>query len=211
MKSGKHGEQILAPEAGKVLEARKSNHPTGGYGYYVKVQGKSGVVHLMAHLVKNSLKVRKGDVVEQGDTLGLMGTTGNSTGVHLHWEVRISGKFVDPIAWINKNGEPELPNNFAAWTKRKPDNSASVHIKNAPKGSKVVVRHNDVTVFLKTVRLKKHSGLGTRVDFKDGKNVIEIFVDGFRVKRVAYTKKSNSQGTIIPPKNAKPVKKDSAA
>jgi len=209
MKNGKHGEPILAPEAGKILAARKSNHPTGGYGYYVKMQGKSGVVHLMAHLVRNSLKVKKGDVVEQGDVLGLMGTTGNSTGVHLHWEVRVKGSFTDPIAWMNKNGEPELPNNFAAWTKRKSDSSASVHIKNAPKGSKVVVRHNDVTVLLKTVRLERHSGLGTTVDFEQGKNVIEIFIDGFRVKRVAYTKKSNSQGTTTPPKNAKPVTEDS--
>ena len=208
-KDGKPNEPILAPEAGKILESRKSNHPTGGYGYYVKMQGKSGVVHLMAHMVRNSLKVKKGDVVEQGDMLGLMGTTGNSTGVHLHWEVRVKGKFTDPISWMKSNGEPTLPNNFAAWTKRKPDNSASVHIKNAPKGSKVVVRHNNVTVFLKTVRLARHSGLGTTVNFQDGRNVIEILIDGFSVKKTTYTKKSNSQGTIIPPKNAKPVKRDS--
>jgi len=202
-KDGKPNEPILAPEAGKILTARKSNHPTGGYGYYVKMQGKSGVVHLMAHLVKGSLRIKSGDVVEQGDVLGLMGTTGNSTGVHLHWEVRINGKFVDPIKWIQNNGEPDLPNDFAAWTKKQGDKSASVHIKNAPKGSKVVVKHNEVTVFLKTVRLKKHSGLGTSIDLQQGKNVIEIFVDGFRVKRTAYTRKSNSGGTIIPPKDDK--------
>lgn len=206
-KDGKTNEPILAPEAGKVLVARKSNHPTGGYGYYVKMQGKSGVVHLMAHMVKGSLRVSKGDVVEQGDVLGLMGTTGNSTGVHLHWEVRVNGSFVDPISWIKKNGEPELPNDFHAWTKRKPDNTASVHIKNAPKGSKVVVRHNGVTIFLKTVRLAKHAGLGTTVDLENGKNTIEILVDGFVVKRVNYNK-SNSGGTTTSPETKKPVKKD---
>lgn len=208
-KDGKPNEPILAPEAGKILAARKSNHPTGGYGYYVKMQGKSGVVHLMAHMVRNSLKVRSGDVVEQGDVLGLMGTTGNSTGVHLHWEVRVKGKFVDPIKWIGQNGEPELPNNFHAWTKRKPNNSASVHIKNAPKGSKVRIRHNGVSVFVKTVRKASDAGLGKTITFEEGKNVIEIFVDGFSVKRVAYTKKSNSGGTTTSPKVAKPAKKDS--
>jgi LysM repeat protein len=206
-KDGKPNEPILAPEAGKILTARKSNHPTGGYGYYVKMQGKSGAVHLMAHMVKNSLKVKKGDVVEQGDVLGLMGTTGNSTGVHLHWEVRVKGKFVDPIKWISNNGEPELPNNFHAWTKRKKDNTASAHIKNAPKGSKVVVRHNGVTVFLKTVRLKRHAGLGTTISLENGKNTIEILVDGFVVKRVSYNK-TNSGGTTTSPENKKPVRKD---
>ena len=209
MKSGKHSEPILAPEAGKILAARKSNHPTGGYGYYVKMQGKSGVVHLMAHLVRGSLKVKSGDVVEQGDELGLMGTSGNSTGVHLHWEVRVKGKFTDPIKWMSSNGEPELPNDFAAWTKRKQDNSASVHIKNAPKGSKVRIRHNGISVFVKTVRSPKDAGLGKTITFDEGKNVIEIFVDDFSVKRVAYTRKSNSQGTTTPPKNVKPVTKDS--
>jgi len=208
-KDGKHGEPILAPESGRILAARKSNHPTGGYGYYVKMQGKSGVVHLMAHMVKKSLRVEKGDVVEQGDVLGLMGTTGNSTGVHLHWEVRVNGKFVDPITWIQKNGEPDLPSNFAAWTKKKPNNSASVHIKNAPKGSKVRIRHNGVSVFVKTVRKPQDAGLGKTITFEDGKNVIEIFVDGFEVKRVAYTKKANSGGTTTPPKLEKPVTKDS--
>lgn len=202
-KDGKPNEPILAPEAGRILAARKSNHPTGGYGYYVKMQGKSGAVHLMAHMVKNSLKVKKGDVVEQGDVLGLMGTTGNSTGVHLHWEVRVKGKFTDPIKWMQNNGEPDLPNDFAAWTKRKADGSASVHIKNAPKGSKVVVRHNDVTVFLKTVRLARHAGLGTTIDLKEGKNVIQILIDGFQVKTTTYNKKSNSGGIIVPPKDEK--------
>src|SRR6056297_650024 len=69
-KDAKPNEPILAPEAGRILTSRKSNHPTGGYGYYVKMQGKSGVVHLMAHMVKDSLRVSKGDVVEQGDVLG---------------------------------------------------------------------------------------------------------------------------------------------
>ena len=205
-KDGKHGEPIIAPESGRILAARKSNHPTGGYGYYVKMQGKSGVVHLMAHMVKNSLRVKKGDVVEQGDIIGLMGTTGNSTGVHLHWEVRVNGKFVNPISWIQKNGEPTLPSDFSAWTKRKPNDSASVHIKNAPKGSKVRIRHNGVSVFVKTVRKPQDAGLGKTITFEEGKNVIEIFVDVFEVKRVAYTKKSNSGGTIIPPKDDKSSK-----
>ena len=207
-KDGKPNEPILAPEAGKILAARKSNHPTGGYGYYVKMQGKSGVVHLMAHMVRNSLKVKKGDVVEQGDVLGLMGTTGNSTGVHLHWEVRVKGKFTDPIAWMGKNGEPELPSNFHAWVKKLNANSARAYIKNAPRGSKVRVRHNGVSVFNKTIR-SGDDKLEKTVDIEVGRNRITVEVDGFEVKGVTYNKKSNSGGTTIPPKVEKPSTKDS--
>ena len=92
---------IIAPEDGLVIEARKSTAPGGGYGWFVKYRGVSGATHLMAHMIENSVVVKKGDRVKQGQKLGVMGTTGASTGVHLHWEVR--GKVpVDPIAWMNK-------------------------------------------------------------------------------------------------------------
>lgn len=94
-------EAIIAPEDGLVLEARKSTAPGGGYGYFVKYKGVSGATHLMAHMVQDSLAVKKGDRVKQGQQLGIMGSTGASTGVHLHWEVR--GKVpVDPIAWMKR-------------------------------------------------------------------------------------------------------------
>ena len=92
---------IIAPEDGLILEARKSTAPGGGYGYFVKMRGASGATHLFAHLVQDSITVKKGERVKQGQKLGIMGTTGASTGVHLHWEVR--GKVpVDPIAWMNR-------------------------------------------------------------------------------------------------------------
>jgi len=206
MKSGKTDEPILAPENGKVLTARKSSAAGGGYGYYVKMEGKSGTVHLMAHLDKGSTTVKTGDTVKEGQVLGNMGTSGASTGVHLHWETRVDGKFVDPIKWISNKLDPELPKDFKAWTKRKPNNSASVHIKNAPYGSKVRVRHNSKSVFVKTVKKETDKGLGKTITFEDGKNVIEIFVNEVRVKRTAYTKDPNSEGTITPPEVEKPVK-----
>lgn len=99
--TGRANTAIVAPEDGLVLEARKSTAPGGGYGYFVKYRGISGAVHLMAHMVEGSITVKKGDRVKQGQKLGTMGTTGNSTGIHLHWEVR--GKVpVDPIKWMAK-------------------------------------------------------------------------------------------------------------
>jgi murein DD-endopeptidase MepM/ murein hydrolase activator NlpD len=92
---------IIAPEDGLVLEAKKSSAPGGGYGWFVKFKGISGATHLLAHMVENSLTVKKGDRVQQAQKLGVMGSSGASTGRHLHWEVR--GKMpVDPIKWMER-------------------------------------------------------------------------------------------------------------
>lgn len=99
--TGRKNTAIIAPEAGLVLEARKSTAPGGGYGWFVKYRGTSGVVHLMAHLEEGSLAVKKGDRVEEGQKLGIMGTSGQSTGIHLHWEVRKKNIPTDPIKWLN--------------------------------------------------------------------------------------------------------------
>ncbi len=92
---------IVAPEDGKIIEARKSTAPGGGYGWFIKMRGVSGATHIFAHLLENSIKVQKGQRVKQKDQLAIMGTSGASTGKHLHWEVR--GKIpVDPIKWMAK-------------------------------------------------------------------------------------------------------------
>jgi murein DD-endopeptidase MepM/ murein hydrolase activator NlpD len=103
--AGRTNAAIVAPEDGVVLEARKSTAPGGGYGYFVKYRGVSGAIHLLAHMVEGSLAVKRGDRVKQAQKLGVMGSSGASTGIHLHWEVR--GKVpVDPIKWMNKqNGQ----------------------------------------------------------------------------------------------------------
>lgn len=104
--TGRANTAIIAPEDGVVLEARKSNAPGGGYGNYVKYRGASGVVHLMAHMVDGSLAVKKDDRIKQGQKLGVMGTSGMSTGIHLHWETRVKNVPVDPIKWMEKqNGK----------------------------------------------------------------------------------------------------------
>ncbi len=58
----------------------------GGYGHYVKIRHSNGVITLYAHFQK--IYVKKGQYVKQGDVIGLMGTTGHSTGCHVHFEVR---------------------------------------------------------------------------------------------------------------------------
>ena len=55
---------------------------------------------LYAHLSPNSRTVSVGEKVVQGQVLGIVGTTGNSTGLHLHFEVRINGKCVNPLPYL---------------------------------------------------------------------------------------------------------------
>jgi murein DD-endopeptidase MepM/ murein hydrolase activator NlpD len=188
MVSGKRGEPILAPENSEVLEARKSTAAGGGYGYYVKLRGlETGAEHILAHMVANSLSVKSGQKIKAGDVVGKMGTTGASTGVHLHWETRVSGKFKDPIKWYEDNASPTLPENFKAWFKNNNNGTVSSHILNAPRFSKVRVRQNGTSVFNKTVLLPKDAGLGKTITLVPGRNRLVIEVDGVEVRAATYT------------------------
>ena len=55
---------------------------------------------LYGHMSPNSRVVSQGDEVAQGQVLGIVGTTGNSTGLHLHFEVRINGRCVNPLPYL---------------------------------------------------------------------------------------------------------------
>lgn len=91
--SGSTGQPVVAAAEGLVLHADWR----GGYGLAVVIDHGGGVATLYAHL--SSLSVAEGDVVGQGQTIGAVGSTGWSTGPHLHYEVRVNGEPRDPMAW----------------------------------------------------------------------------------------------------------------
>lgn len=88
------GSNILAAETGRVISAGWN----GGYGNCLVVDHGGGISTLYAHASK--LCVSKGDYVTKGQVIAKVGTTGNSTGNHLHFEVLIGGKTTDPMAYI---------------------------------------------------------------------------------------------------------------
>ena len=89
------GNTIVAAESGTVI---KVIHGTTGYGKYLMVNHGNNTVTLYAHTSK--IVVQVGQVVARGEKIAEIGSTGFSTGPHLHFEVRINGKAVNPIGYI---------------------------------------------------------------------------------------------------------------
>ncbi len=81
--------------AGVVISAKDSNN---GYGNCVIIDHGDGITTLYAHL--NSFSVEEGDIVEAGDEIGLIGSTGYSLGPHLHFEVRVDDVPVNPLLFV---------------------------------------------------------------------------------------------------------------
>ena len=77
-----------------------SKYNAGGYGYYVMIDHGSGLATLYGHCSR--LLVRTGQTVEAGDIIALSGSTGRSTGPHLHFEVRVRGERTDPRKYLPK-------------------------------------------------------------------------------------------------------------
>ena len=73
----------------------------GSYGNLVKVDHGNGVETWYAHTSK--MLVKAGDAVKAGDVIAKVGSTGNSTGPHLHLEIRINGEHVDPQDYLYNN------------------------------------------------------------------------------------------------------------
>lgn len=73
----------------------------GGYGNYVMIDHGNGMVTLYGHMYENSITVKAGDTVKQGQVIGLMGSSGQSNGSHLHFEVRNNGTRVDPQNYVS--------------------------------------------------------------------------------------------------------------
>lgn len=93
------GGLVVAAQGGTVVKSEYHE----GWGNYVKIDHGNGVETLYAHMQDDSVMVSEGDVIDQGAHLGIMGTTGASTGVHLHFEVHINGVQVDPAPYLYVN------------------------------------------------------------------------------------------------------------
>ena len=92
----RYGDTIRAPFSGTV---RLATYQRGGYGHYIVITHDNGLESLMAHFSRRLVK--EGDQVVAGQPIGLGGSTGRSTGPHLHLEFRLFGNAFNPEKLIN--------------------------------------------------------------------------------------------------------------
>ena len=95
---GIYGKPIVAAASGRVVFTQTNYVAGRGYGIYLIIDHSSGVSTLYGHA--SGLNVKVGDKVQRGQTVAFVGSTGWSTGPHLHFEVRVNGKYTNPWPYL---------------------------------------------------------------------------------------------------------------
>jgi murein DD-endopeptidase MepM/ murein hydrolase activator NlpD len=95
------GAPIIAPASGTVTKVTKE----AGYGNVLEIDHGNGIVTRYAHCSK--IDVRQGQRVTRGQRVAAVGSTGLSTGPHLHYEIHINGKVVDPLTYVLSDAIPD--------------------------------------------------------------------------------------------------------
>ncbi len=96
--AGPVGSPLYAAKGGKVIRSQCGWN--GGYGCHVILDHGGGITTLYGHA--SQLFVKVGDTVEQGEIIAFMGSTGRSTGPHIHFEVRLSGRKANPLQYVTR-------------------------------------------------------------------------------------------------------------
>jgi murein DD-endopeptidase MepM/ murein hydrolase activator NlpD len=91
------GTAVVAPAAGRVSLVGYESQGFAIHGNVIGIDHGQGVSSILMHL--NSISVQEGDMVTAGQTIGTVGSTGMSTGPHLHWGLYVHGVSVDPVPW----------------------------------------------------------------------------------------------------------------
>ena len=101
-RSGIYGAPIVAADSGTVIQAGWGNYGTGygGYGYVVAVDHGGGYSTLYGHMSR--VAVSKGSQVTKGQVIGYVGSSGQASGAHLHFEIRVNGVAQNPMKWFSK-------------------------------------------------------------------------------------------------------------
>ena len=95
--AGGYGSPVVAAAAGRVALVGKESQGFKVHGNIVGIDHGQGVTTIYMHL--NGINVKEGDMVKPGQRIGGTGSTGASTGPHLHWGLYVNGQAVDPVPW----------------------------------------------------------------------------------------------------------------
>lgn len=95
--AGAAGSPVVAPSAGRVALVGRVSQGFRLHGNVIGINHGQGVTSIFMHLSR--INVKEGDFVKPGQLIGAVGSTGASTGPHLHWGLYVNGKSVDPVPW----------------------------------------------------------------------------------------------------------------
>jgi len=95
--AGAYGSPVMAPAAGRVSLVGRESQGFKIHGNVVGIDHGQGVASILMHLSR--INVREGDFVQAGQVIGALGSTGASTGPHLHWGLYVHGQSIDPVPW----------------------------------------------------------------------------------------------------------------
>ncbi len=95
--AGAYGSPVMAPAAGRVSLVGRESQGFKIHGNVVGIDHGQGVASILMHLSR--IDVEEGDFVQAGQVIGALGSTGASTGPHLHWGLYVNGQSVDPVPW----------------------------------------------------------------------------------------------------------------
>lgn len=97
------GAPVVAPAPGRVILVGRVVDGFRVHGNTVGIDHGQGVASILIHL--RDISVKEGDFVQVGQKVGTVGSTGASTGPHLHWGLYVNGKSIDPVQWLKTNLE----------------------------------------------------------------------------------------------------------
>ena len=122
-KTGYHGGVDFAARKGVPVRAVANGKVklaswNGGYGKQVQLQHTEYGPYLTSYAHLSEIKVKKGRTVKQGDIIGLVGSTGNSTGPHVHFELKVKGKRVNPLEYTLPNAHEITPEQLKPFQKQ---------------------------------------------------------------------------------------------
>ncbi|XZN89281.1 MAG: M23 family metallopeptidase [Microcoleus sp.] len=95
--AGAYGSPVIAPAAGRVSLVGRESQGFKIHGNVVGIDHGQGLASILMHLSR--IDVQEGDFVKPGQVIGALGSTGASTGPHLHWGLYVNGQSIDPVPW----------------------------------------------------------------------------------------------------------------
>ena len=126
--AARRGTPVLAAGSGRVIWAARM----GTYGNLVKIRHNDGYETRYAHLKSFRRGIHRGKYVKKGQTIGYVGTTGRSTGPHLHFELRKRGRAINPLRVVQVTTKKLKGKEYKAFLKLKENYNQSIelHLKN---------------------------------------------------------------------------------